>query len=241
MLKPLQQIADTFQWYHEIEIASGVTTKPAVRYPVSWDLIEAGMLGMDLKGKAVLDVGTRDGKFAFMAEKMGATVTAIDNNASPGALWLKTLLSSQVTFREINLYELTAVDQFDVVLFFGVLYHLRYPMRALKILTKALRLGGMLYIESGMFDKFDDVPLLYCPVRNGPYEPTSCSFFNVMGLSETLWSFGCEVGTVKQHESEAGKDVQRMWIEVRKTRVMPDDQHAYWEGIHASHNKPAIT
>ena len=87
---------------------------------------------------------------------------------------------------------------FDVVLFYGVLYHLRYPFDGLRRLLGVLREGGHLLIESGMVadPAFDALPLLYCPVDESPYAPdwTSCTFFTERGLAVTLESLGavCE-------------------------------------------------
>ena len=127
------------KWYHEIEVAPGLVTVPVQRFDVSWELIESHLPGLDLNKKTVLDVGTRDGKYAFMAEKMGATVLAIDNNQSPGALLLKEYWASKVEFAERNLYNLGPLpepNEFDVIFFFGVLYHLRFPMLGLRSITK---------------------------------------------------------------------------------------------------------
>src|SRR3990172_3469081 len=35
--------------------------------------------------------------------------------------------------------------------------------------------------------------LLYCPVENSPYEPTSCTFFNATALTTTLRAFRCRL------------------------------------------------
>ena len=181
----LQAAVDAFKWYHEIDLGNGVKTKPAVHYTKSRDLIESGMSGMNLKSKFALDIGTRDGKYAFQAEKMGAHVLAIDNDISKAALWLKGHLGSSVDFRHANVSNMTPVLA-DVIFLFGVLYHLRYPMSVLRILSRCLKKGGKLHLETGMMDAHHDLPLLYCPVRINPYEQTSCSFFNLSGLTETL-------------------------------------------------------
>src|SRR5207245_8869213 len=97
------------------------------------------MAKMDLKGRRVLDIGTRDGKFAFAAEKKGAIVTGIDRDQSICALWLKDHWKSTVTFQRKSLYRLPATTStWEIVFLFGVLYHLRYPMRGLRIVTGLL-------------------------------------------------------------------------------------------------------
>lgn len=231
----IKAAVEQLHWYHEIDVCDGLRTVPVARFPEVWELIETGMKDMKLEGKRVLDIGTRDGKYAFAAEKMGATVVAIDNNQSPGALLLKDYFDSKVQFREQSLYDLDA-DRYDVILFFGVLYHLRYPMNAIRILSQLLPIGGKLYIESGMMDAHNELPMMYCPVRESPYEVTSCTFFNFGGLLETLWSFGLTVTSHQTHPNEAGKFVRRFWVEAEKTHAIPDDLKAYWDAIHHSHS-----
>lgn len=232
----LRSAVEAFHWYHEIHVGQDVKTKPKQRFDVSWDLIEQGIVKMDLKDKSVLDVGTRDGKYAFAAEEAGASqVVAIDTDQSAGALWLKQVWNSHVEFRQENVYDVPLFP-YDVVFFFGVLYHLRYPMQALSRISKCLETHGKLYIESGMFVGHEGMPLLYCPVRESPYEQTSCSFFNMAGLMETLWSFGCTITGHKVHPDEDGKQVRRVWVEAEKTHDMPEDLRKYWESTHTSHD-----
>ena len=230
----LQSAVDQFHWYHEINVGQGVITKPRDRFDMSWDLIRDGMASIDLRNKRVLDIGTRDGKYAFEAEKQGANVDAIDNDLSEGALWLVKHFKSKVDFVKCNLNEFDAGTPYDVVLFLGVLYHLRYPMWGLRKVSQAVKQGGKLCIETALYMK-NDLPLLYCPVHKSPYERTSCSFFNLAGLSETLWSFGITVKESKPHPAEDGKMIRRYWIEAEKTHDMPEDLKRYWDSTHTSH------
>ena len=238
----LQSKVDSFKWYHEINVGQGIKTKPRDRYDVSWDLIRDGIASIDFRDKRVLDIGTRDGKYAFEAEKRGASVDAIDNDLSEGALWLTQYFKSKVDFVKCNLNEFDAGTPYDVVLFFGVLYHLRYPMWGLRRVSKAVKDSGKLYIETALVvgDDIDRLPMLYCPVRTSPYEQTSCSFLNLTGLNETLWSFGCTVKSHKFHPSEhrgsSYPRVRRAWIEAEKTHDMPDGLQKYWESVHTSHD-----
>lgn len=232
----LQNKVDSFKWYHEIEVEPGVMTKPVRRFPQSWELILDGMNKINLEGKTVLDIGARDGQFSFIAESMGAKkVVAIDNDPSPGGQWLKQYRNSAVELRNQNLYDVPAVERYDVVLFFGVLYHLRYPMTALRKISKMMPIGGNLFIETGIMDRYDEYPLIYCPVRKSPYEQTSCTFFNGHGLGETLWSMGITQQNHAMHSSENGEMIRRIWIEAKKTHEMPKDLKQYWEGTHHSH------
>src|SRR5262249_41441549 len=91
-----------------------------------------------------------------------------------------------------NLYDLKAreLGLFDVILFPGVLYHLRYPFWGLKVLRDMMKPGGELLIETAIWRGDPNNAMLFCPIENeGPYhEPTSCTFFNEKGLVDTLKS-----------------------------------------------------
>lgn len=232
----LQSKVNSIGWYHRIHIAQGIFTEPAVHFREVAELLDQGMDKVNFFGKAVLDVGTRDGKYAFEAEARGGIVTAIDNNPSEGFKFLWDFYDSKIEFYAANLYTLPRVEKFDVILFFGVLYHLRYPMNGLRILTQKLDPGGKMYIESGMMDDYHNLPLLHCPARNSPYEVTSCSFFNIEGLEETLWSFGCTVKDFKKHPDQSGQRIRRYWIEAEKTHEPDPEVMGYWEGMHHSHH-----
>jgi tRNA (mo5U34)-methyltransferase len=95
----------------------------------------------DLTGKTVLDVGARDGYFSFAAERFGASrVLAIDsgNWSRPGGKRsferLRKALASHVEDREVDVLDISSetVGRFDVVLFLGVLFHMRDPLLALE-------------------------------------------------------------------------------------------------------------
>ena len=79
----------------------------------------------------------------------------------------------------------------DIVLFFGVLYHLRYPFYALKVIKELLKQDSILIIETAIYLDDNKRALLYCPIESeGEFEKTSCTFFNVKALEDTLKSMG---------------------------------------------------
>ena len=118
------------------------------------DLFERLHLGR-LDGKRVLDVGARDGYFSFACEKLGAEVIAVDHSAPDltGFLAAREIYGSRVEYVQANVYDLTPAalgGAFDVVLFLGVLYHLRHPLLALDRLRELCR--GELWVESLVCD-----------------------------------------------------------------------------------------
>jgi 2-polyprenyl-3-methyl-5-hydroxy-6-metoxy-1,4-benzoquinol methylase len=94
---------------------------------------------------------------------------------------------------EINVYDLTykSFGKFDIIIFPGVLYHLRYPFWALKVIREVLNEGGYLITETPIWRAEKKNAILFCPIEGAsPYEPTSCTFFNEKGMVDTLKSIG---------------------------------------------------
>ena len=133
----IQQLAGRVQSrvrYHSIELPDG-SVLPGLQ-PVehlSWRL---GLFGLpeDLRGKRVLDIGAWDGWFSFECERRGAEVVAVDCVALNTFLEARELLNSRVEYLTLDVSELSVakLGTFDIVLFFGVLYHLRHPLMGLE-------------------------------------------------------------------------------------------------------------
>lgn len=127
------------QWFHSIDLGQGIVTPGVDR---SARKLRSLRLPERLDGQSVLDIGTWNGFYAFAAERRGASrVLATDSVVwrepafgSSGFQLARRVLGSQVEGREIDLMELSTetVGEFDVVLFLGVLYHLRHPLLALE-------------------------------------------------------------------------------------------------------------
>lgn len=138
-------------WYHRIEIRPGIFTPGCSDPATTLRLLD---FPKDCEGLRVLDIGTRDGFFAFELERRGADVLAVDYCAAEetGFSVAAELLDSKVVFRRENIYHLT-VDRygsFDMVLCLGLLYHLPDPMRALCSVRSLCR--RLLYIETLVID-----------------------------------------------------------------------------------------
>ena len=136
----LRERVAALRWYHQIDLAPGVRT-PGVNDP-SLSLPRLG-LPVDLSGKTVLDIGAWDGAWSFEAERRGAKrVLATDSYSWTGAGWgckaafelAREALGSAVEDQTIDVFDLgpETVGTFDVVLFLGVLYHLKDPVGALE-------------------------------------------------------------------------------------------------------------
>lgn len=247
----LQEKVNQYKWYHRIQVSEGVYTQPINGgFPDIWEFIFKNIADVDFKGKRVLDIGCRDGLFSFEAERRGAAqVNAFDNDLSEGARdFLIPHFGSKVAMSEFSLYELAPEVHglHDVIMFFGVLYHLRYPAWGLRKIVDCLAPGGRLLLESGMLKDTKhtaELELLYCPVETSPYEETSCTFYNRKGLETTMRSFGLKL---LRHDILAGSEcisrdgkafAERQFFVFEKAGQKPGFEGVmeYWDGTHQYH------
>jgi tRNA (mo5U34)-methyltransferase len=150
----IETLIKSKRWYHVIEVAPGILTPgPCDSRP---HLDEMGFPA-DFSGKTVLDVGCRDGFYSFEAEKRGADrVVALDITPPDrfGFALARELLGSRVEYVKGSVYDLAPQihGTFDVVLFLGVLYHLRHPLLALEKIHAVCR--ETLYLETHILDHY---------------------------------------------------------------------------------------
>jgi len=135
-----QEVAQVHPWYHRIDLGHGIITPGFDR---TEDKLKRLELPKSLKGLTVLDVGAWDGFFSFEAERRGAArVLATDSFSwgqggfatKAGFILARKVLNSKVEDMDIDVLDLSPerVGLFDVVLFLGVLYHMRHPLLALE-------------------------------------------------------------------------------------------------------------
>jgi tRNA (mo5U34)-methyltransferase len=122
-------------WFQKIEVFPGFAS-PGWSDPVSEKLPYFGM-PEDLSGMRVLDIGCAEGFFSFEAEKRGAReVIAIDSFPDSIRRFnvVKAARQSNATAFLMNVYDLEPkrLGTFDLVLFYGVFYHLKHPQYALE-------------------------------------------------------------------------------------------------------------
>ncbi len=139
-------------WFHTIDLGNGIVTPGRDESPRKLRWID---LPERLAGKTVLDVGAWDGFFSFEAERRGAArVLALDSVAWQEPAWgprgwgtkagfelARRALGSQVEDLTIDFDEISpaTVGQFDVVLFLGVLYHMKNPWQILEQMRSVCR------------------------------------------------------------------------------------------------------
>ena len=135
------------RWYHSIDLGQGVVTPGTDNSPYRLARLD---LPASLAGKTVLDVGAWDGFFSFECERRGAArVVAADFYSWHDTGWgtkagfqlARQALGSRVEDVDIDVMDLSPerTGTFDVVLFLGVLYHLRHPLLALERIASVAR------------------------------------------------------------------------------------------------------
>jgi tRNA (mo5U34)-methyltransferase len=92
-----------------------------------------------------LDIGCNAGFYSLALARRGARVVGIDVDPHylRQAEWARAQFGiepERLNLRQMQVYDLARLDEtFDVVLFLGVLYHLRYPLLALDIVAERVR------------------------------------------------------------------------------------------------------
>jgi tRNA (mo5U34)-methyltransferase len=134
------QVQALGRWFHNIDL-KGVKTAPdhfLGDYPsVKFDSFKHA-IPANLTGKSVLDIGCNGGFYSIEMKKRGADrVVGIDSDEDylKQARFAARVNEVDIEFRQMNVYEVPQLrERFDVVIFMGVLYHLRHPLLALDLL-----------------------------------------------------------------------------------------------------------
>jgi tRNA (mo5U34)-methyltransferase len=150
-------------WFHTFSLdSSGELYTPGVardhRYRIP-------ALPADFSGMSVLDVGTFDGFYAFLAEARGARrVVAVDNEqyrtwvksrwgveleGGEGFAAIRELLESNVEYRRVDAFDLDRLEEeFDLILCFGILHRVDNPIGLLEVLRRRLSANGRVLLET---------------------------------------------------------------------------------------------
>jgi tRNA (mo5U34)-methyltransferase len=187
---------DDINWYHEFDFGRGLkarSTAPDVSWHRQvWRFVERQLERVDFRDKTVLEVGAWDGYWSFLAERRGArTVLASDDltqnwSDGRGIHVAKEMLGSQVEINQrVSIYRLEELQRtFDIVMCFGVYYHLLDPFYAFAQIRHCCHDGTIVLLDgdvgrSGMRAgevryRFDDsrlpaflpsIPALECLLR----------------------------------------------------------------------------
>ena len=225
-------------WFHRIELAPDLIT-PGWSDPKTEKLPFFG-LPDDMTGMRVLDVGCAEGFFSFEAERRGAReVIAIDSYPESVRRFniCRDALGSKATAFLCNVYDLNmrAFGTFDMVFFFGVLYHLRNPILALeKILgvctgTLLMQTAGMAEIpgkEEVALAEFHPFGIQSGTPENPVFDPTVFWLPNVACTRGMVSHAGFQ--SVEVLSTDRAGTVLRAESPTRAPGERPDDMKAPW-------------
>ncbi len=148
-----RQIAALAPWFHNLELA-GIQTAPdhflgdypAIKSKRFWHAVAP-----HLRGRSVLDIGCNAGFYSIAAMRAGAArVLGIDSDPDylAQARFAAEVSGLPIEYRQLSVYDVgTLGERFDVVLFLGVLYHLRHPLLALDLIHEHAA-GDLLVYQS---------------------------------------------------------------------------------------------
>jgi tRNA (mo5U34)-methyltransferase len=149
-----RSIEELGPWFHNLHLPGDVQTAPdhfLGDFPLrKWVQIEP-FIPADLSGWSVLDIGCNAGFYSFELAKRGADVLGIDSDSRylKQAIWASSQLDlpRQPRFEQMQVHDLASLDEeFDLVLFMGVFYHLRYPTLALD--TVSLKVKRLMIFQT---------------------------------------------------------------------------------------------
>jgi tRNA (mo5U34)-methyltransferase len=148
-----RRIRELGPWFHNMRLA-GVETAPdhfLGDYPaLKWERFADALPG-DLSGRTVLDIGCNAGFYSIEMKRRGAArVVGIDWDPRylAQARLAAELSDVEIELKRMSVYDVGALgERFDVVLFMGVLYHLRHPLLALDLLYEHA-VGDLLVFQS---------------------------------------------------------------------------------------------
>ncbi len=182
------QVEAESYWFQKIELFPGFYS-PGWQDPAKDKLPYFG-LPDDLRGMRVLDIGCAEGFFSFEAERRGAReVIGIDSFTDSVRRFniVKEARQSNATAFLMNVYDLEPrrLGTFDLVLFYGVFYHLKHPQHALErirsVCTGTLLFQTHTYEDPAMKEipvaRFYPHGMLSGP-QNEHFDPTIFWLFN---------------------------------------------------------------
>lgn len=219
-----RRLAELGPWFQNIHV-QGVPTAPdhfLGDYPsFKWEGFKK-VIPEDLAGRSVLDVGCNAGFYSFEMKKRNARrVLGID--ADPHYLRQARFVAEQtgldVEFRLMSVYDVGQLgEKFDLVIFMGVLYHLRHPLLALDLLYEHVVGDQMLFqclqrgderrpklqenydfSEWSLFDR-DDYPKLFFVEERYASDPTNWFIPNTAAMEAMLRSSGFVIDAHPERE-----------------------------------------
>ncbi len=159
-----RRVRELGTWFQNMDL-DGVRTAPEHflgDYPTcKWRTFQHA-IPEDLSGKTVLDIGCNAGFYSIQMKRRGAArVVGIDSDPVylAQARFAAEVTGAEIEFRELDVYDVERLgEKFDVVLFMGVLYHLRHPLLALDLLAQHV-VRDLMVFQSLMRGSHEVAPL----------------------------------------------------------------------------------
>lgn len=228
-----RRVNELGRWFHNLDL-DGVQTAPdhfLGDYPAAKWRAFAHAIPADLHGRSVLDIGCNAGFYSIEMKRRGADrVVAIDFDEDylAQARFAAEVCNVVIDYRRMSVYDIARLgERFDLVLFMGVLYHLRYPMLALDLLheyaTRDLLVFQSLmrgspetlalqenyhFWETELFDK-PGYPQLHFVEHCYAGDPTNWWFPNLSCAQAMLRSAGYEILDHPEQEVLICRHVER--------------------------------
>jgi tRNA (mo5U34)-methyltransferase len=148
-----KKIASVPQWYHQITFPDGSVTPGTNESENTLAVYDSIGLPKQMDGMRVIDVGCSDGFYSFLCEKRGASeVVSLDYRlpTATGFSVASSILKSNARHTVDNVYNLSPdkFGQFDLIIFVGVMYHLRNPLLALDKIRSIAKKGATVLVET---------------------------------------------------------------------------------------------
>lgn len=185
-----KEIPEGIKFWHKVKLSDGSYTPGIVNHgddPSEFLTTRFG-IPLDLKGQKVLGIGSWDGQAEFECERRGAaSVTASDVPATMGGQpfggeafqFIKEDLKSKVVMEIADGQRLWfESNEYDLVMCFGVLYHVDSPMAVIKEAIRVCKPGGLVLFETAICD--EEPPILY--YRPGYNDDPTNKFYPTMSF-----------------------------------------------------------
>jgi tRNA (mo5U34)-methyltransferase len=150
----------------------------------------------DLRGRTVLDIGCNAGFYSIEMKRRGADrVVGIDSDEGylAQARFAAEICGVDIELKQMSVYEVGRIEErFDLVLFMGVLYHLRHPLLALDLIHEhvardLLVFQSMLRGSDQVYPVADDYPFSEQEVFDHPAYPKMHFVENLYAGDPTNW------------------------------------------------------
>jgi len=232
MKKTFEQI----RWWHQVPLGDGrITPGMSKVYQVEDHYL---FNEIDFKDKSVLDIGAWDGYFSFSAEKRGAKrVLALDNpdfrwGGTDGFDFLHDYFKSSVEWRKGSVYQLPE-EMFDIVLCYGLLYHLSDPLLAMINCFQSA--NELVLFEGAMFENERPLMTLFEP----PYLKDPTNVFNVS--TGFMIMVGRLNGFKLLKHVQTAKERGSMMFQVEEKKPCPFKATVFpfWPSVGKLHQPPA--